>query len=348
MSQNYYNHIDIENEDEEEEDYIDMEVSSFTHFFPEKITFPSPQHAREFEFHMSFTNVDKDSTPSPADELFYKGKLLPLHLPPRLQMVEKLLKDSPSSSHFNKFSEVYGTPLGTNTVTTPATSTPFESCNISPVESCQVSRELKPEEYFGEQKGFILLGNYQKLSWSKKLKIKITKIKALFGKSACSDESADVSGTKIERGDLNKVTKKNQFGLIPSVVTKEVFGKENEVKEENICHRRSFSGAFKRRSLKTKASSSSSSASSSSSSSSSSLSVASSNSSSLNELLLKRSSSANSEIETSLIQGAIAHCKQSQQTIRSRKTLSEVGCHSFPSRLIAFDDQASEIGLCRG
>jgi len=37
----------------------------------------SPPYNREFEFQMS----EKESSTSPADDLFYKGKLLPLHLP---------------------------------------------------------------------------------------------------------------------------------------------------------------------------------------------------------------------------------------------------------------------------
>ncbi|KAK9741450.1 hypothetical protein RND81_03G106900 [Saponaria officinalis] len=350
MAVDYYKLNDNQNDDElmeDEEDYIDMEVSSLTHFFPNNKTFPSPQHAQEFAFHLSSINVDKDSTPSPADELFYKGKLLPLHLPPRLQMVEKLLLDSPSSLHFNKLREAYGTPLGTMTTTTPTTGTPFESCNISPVDSGQVSRELCPEEYFreysngDETKGFILSRNHQRSSsWSKKIK---SKIKSFFGKSGFSDESADDLQSK---GQTNQT---NHEATVTKKISKERLRKKNEVKEEIVCHRRSFSGAFKRRSSTTKLSSSSSSESSSSSSSTStSSSISSNNSSSLSELLLKRSSSANSEIETSLIQGAIAHCKQSQQTDRSQKTLSEVGCHSLPSKFDEFDDQKSTTELCGG
>ncbi|CAN5974942.1 unnamed protein product, partial [Sphagnum jensenii] len=51
--------------------------------------------SREFEFDMGSApeaaaeGGDEDGI-SPADELFYKGQLLPLHLRPRLQMVEKL------------------------------------------------------------------------------------------------------------------------------------------------------------------------------------------------------------------------------------------------------------------
>ncbi|KAH0995638.1 hypothetical protein GBA52_019502 [Prunus armeniaca] len=75
-----------------DEDYIDMEVSSSSNFFCYSIG--SPPQTREFEFQMSSISQDKETTTSPADELFYKGKLLPLHLPPRLQMVQKILQSS--------------------------------------------------------------------------------------------------------------------------------------------------------------------------------------------------------------------------------------------------------------
>ncbi|KNA22811.1 hypothetical protein SOVF_030610 [Spinacia oleracea] len=356
-----YNHnehkVDVkeEEDDDDEEDYIDMEVSSFAHFFSLSTNNPlsSPQHAREFEFQMSSSmNVERESTTSPADELFYMGKLLPLHLPPRLQMVEKLLQDS-TPKNFNEF---YSTPLGTNTATTPITSTtPFESCNISPVESCQVSRELNPEEYFREDDCFQKGDNCVKKSWTKKLK---TKIKSLFGKSdefSASSSSCSTAKSKEESSSLEKESKKIPCKRIQQVVSQDRFDRENDDKEGKICHRRSFSGAFKRRSsTATKLSSShspgsSSTSSSSSSSSSSSLSTSTSNhSNGVKDFpLLKRSSSVKSEIETSLIQGAIAHCKQSsQQAIQSRKTLSEIGCYSFPSsRFAVLDDQTS---LCRG
>uniref|UniRef100_A0A0D9WC58 Membrane-associated kinase regulator 4 n=1 Tax=Leersia perrieri TaxID=77586 RepID=A0A0D9WC58_9ORYZ len=67
-----------------QEDYIDMDLT------PTTTTPSSPRRAgRDFEFRSSSAAVFA----SPADELFYKGNLLPLHLPPRLQLVQKLLHD---------------------------------------------------------------------------------------------------------------------------------------------------------------------------------------------------------------------------------------------------------------
>ncbi|RID41336.1 hypothetical protein BRARA_J01308 [Brassica rapa] len=119
-----------------EDDYIDMEVTSFTNLF---------------EFQMShLCPLEIDKTTFPADELFYKGKLLPLHLPPRLLM---------------------HTFIATGTFTTPVTSnTPFESCTVSPADSCQVSKEPNPKDYFLEYSSSVE-EDEKKKSWSKKLRL---------------------------------------------------------------------------------------------------------------------------------------------------------------------------------
>lgn len=74
-----------------QEDYIDMDLTP-----------SSPQCSLlEFEFQSASTGAGASkhsrataaAYASPADELFYRGKLLPLHLPPRLQLVQKLLQE---------------------------------------------------------------------------------------------------------------------------------------------------------------------------------------------------------------------------------------------------------------
>ncbi|MCL7036205.1 hypothetical protein MKW94_020063 [Papaver nudicaule] len=63
----------------------------------------SPSHSfsssssSDFEFTISLSPLKSSSNLCPADELFYKGQLLPLHLSPRLSMVRTLLL-SPNSS----------------------------------------------------------------------------------------------------------------------------------------------------------------------------------------------------------------------------------------------------------
>ncbi|KVI09755.1 probable membrane-associated kinase regulator 4 [Cynara cardunculus var. scolymus] len=299
---------DVEKEEEEEDDYIDMEVSAFKSLF-------CHSNPSEFEFQMFSSSLDRElTTTSPADELFYKGKLLPLHLPPRLQMVEKLLQDK----NMDTFDEFFSTPLAASPYATPAASTPFGSCNVSPLSSCQVSRELNPEDYFLDS-----TAENPKKSWTRKLnltkqssigsKLKASRdyLKSFFGKSSGSDESR------------NKMTRTS--------------GKKKEKLDGNhngLRHRRSFSGAIKRFST-TNASCGPS------------LFSNSSNSNSSNELQVHhRSITTSSDIENQ-IQSAIAHCKRSQQQLHSRKTISDMGFCSLAASRIACDDKERQV-LCRG
>ncbi|KAJ8759884.1 hypothetical protein K2173_009985 [Erythroxylum novogranatense] len=357
--------------DHAEEEYIDMEVSSYSNFMCRSIS--SPPHQREFEFQMSSNSLEKQySTTSPADELFYKGKLLPLHLPPRLQMVEKLLESSNYGYNERKdaYEEFYGTPSMTTAATPTTRSTPFESCNVSPAESCHVSRELNPEEYFFEYnstESSDFTGENTKKPWSRKLniikqsssigsKLKASRayLKSLFGRSGCSADSCAAATKVADEGTVSrakesmnrhvKAGKKNPFGQIQrekyqlSTNASQKLSKETEDGSGRL-HRRSFSMSIKRHSITKLSLSSSSSGSSSSSSSSSTNSIRS------TELpFLKRSSSTNSEIENP-IQGAIAHCKQSQQLSQARKTASELGFYSFSTSKI--ENQERSV-LCRG
>ena len=360
--------------DHADDDYIDMEVSSFSSLLCHSVS--SPPHPREFEFQMSSISQEREPTTSPADELFYKGKLLPLHLPPRLQMVEKLLQNSNAPACDTRkdiFEEFYSTPLATTATTTPISSTtPFESCNVSPSESCRVSRELNPDEYFSEYSTEVLSGfigdQNPKKSWTKKLKhsslglkLKASRayLKSLFSKSGCSHESCTAATKAADEGSVSKAKecmdkyveakKINPFGQIhkdkcstSSSIIRST-DKEKNADENGVGHhRRSFSVVIKRHSTK-KSSSSSNSLSSGSSSSSSS-----SNSNGFHELqFLKRCSSSSSDIEIS-IQGAIAHCKQSQQRFHSRKTVSEVGFYSLSTSRISVREDQERPDLCRG
>ncbi|KAK9127176.1 hypothetical protein Syun_015973 [Stephania yunnanensis] len=307
-------------------------------------------------------------------------------------MVQKLLHNSSSS-----------TTSEDDHTFTPFTSfsTPLDhSCNISPSDSCRVSRELCPADYFFDcstttHHDDVLLTNNNNnnsitsstcssgstKSWSKKLKLikqsssigsklKASRayLKSLFGKSSsgCADEGTTSAVSKAKEC-LNKYTKgaaaakkkKNPFGQIyrESICRHQIEDCEREKMSEDIGvggggHRRSFSGAIiKRCSATNKSPFSTSSSSNSSGSSSFSLSNANSSSSSgFHDLhLLKRSSSDSSEIESS-IQGAIAHCKKSQQLFnKGRKTLSsEVGICSLSASMVAACEDQERPPLCRG
>ncbi|KAI3520202.1 hypothetical protein L1887_09474 [Cichorium endivia] len=289
-----------------DEEFIDMEVCS-----------SSPSKSREFEFQKDGGGLMNNA--SPADELFYKGKLLPLHLPPRVQMVKSLLQNAKEEQEeFITFS----TPM-------------VQSCNISPSESCRVSTELTPDEYFfdwsTELTGFI--GDHIHIHpkkynspWSKKLrltqKLRASRnyLKSLFNKSGCGSDGKNPSELQpvIEQDPDRhfltkylKVNKKTGFGQKSKYPTlgNVLKGIEDRGNEDGFDssggHRKSFSGAIKRKCSPSSTSSSSSGSSSSSSSFNYSNGV---------YELCKRNSSADSEIEGS-IEAAIDHCKKSQQVL---------------------------------
>ncbi|KAG8365816.1 hypothetical protein BUALT_Bualt17G0011200 [Buddleja alternifolia] len=251
----------------EGEDYINMEVDSFAIF---------SHSTKEFEFQSFSSSSDRDNntcntTSSPADDLFYMGKLLPL-----LQMPNKTLQKE----------ESFNTPLFTPTGT--AYTTPFESCNISPSESCQVSRELNPDEFFRNYPSLLL---QEKQSWTKKLKL-INKssnscsnkfkwaayLKSLFTKSKTVSDQTQLQ-VPVPKAKAKQCGHDKPFGHIKY---------NNQTPSVGHAHRRSFSGAFKTLSIKTKFASNPTPAN------------------------LKRSSSSSSELENP-IQAAIAHCKRTNE-----------------------------------
>lgn len=342
-----------------DEDYIDMELSSSSS--------SSPQ-SREFEFQkMSLTCNDRETTTFPADELFYKGKLLPLLLPPRRQMVQNLLHTTSTTTTFDITNESFcSTAPCTNTVNTP-----LDSCNISPSESCRVSCELNPDDYFfewsTELSSFINNHNHihnhfpTKKPWSKKLKLikqsilaqklKASRayLKSLFTKSACSDESCAKANCNNGESSSNylKIGKEKKlligralYPTIATIINNIDKGTDDNSNNNNNVQRRSFSGAIKRHSPAKCMSSSSSNSSSAASSSSSSFSL---NSNGFHELHFLRRSSSATEIEGS-IEAAIAHCKKSQQILDSRNQLGI--CSLSESRIADEEQDQKGPGLC--
>lgn len=140
-----------------DDDYIDMEVGSAKFWEAVSRTKLNMKRAesREFEFDMSGINAqawkELESIVSPADELFYKGQLLPLHLPPRIQMVEKLLSSEILGIRTEDTKNISGTNSSEQRENSAEESaffsTPYESCDVTPYDSCEVSQELKPDMY---------------------------------------------------------------------------------------------------------------------------------------------------------------------------------------------------------
>ncbi|KAG8068399.1 hypothetical protein GUJ93_ZPchr0005g15309 [Zizania palustris] len=354
----------------QEEGYIDVDLSSAS-------------AVGEFEFHMSapLDRWGKESLASPADELFYKGKLLPLHLPPRIQMVEELFGGRAVAAGSCRGRRV----LGINT----APATPCESCTASPANSCYASGELNVEEYFQEYAVSLAdaaAAACEKKPWSWKLKfmrqlnlglkLKESKayIKTIFSTKAgsSSDDKDDVNlGARAKElshgvhGDHHRAWRRNPFGQIrrnryiasQSITASAGGGRGSQDgrrdKEREHGHRRSFSSVSVHYSSSNKTSpapppscsSSSSSSPSSSSKSSTSSSMRSSSESDGAGPALQRNSSASSEVENP-IQGLIAYCKKSQQLASVRKSASDAGFRfllSAASKIAAESEGLEEL-----
>lgn len=326
----------LHSNDQEDEDYIEMEVSSHSDRF---VSVMSSTHPLDFEFQMFSSSFKSAATISSADELFYKGTLLPLHLPPRLQMVRKMLQNS-KSYDTNTFEELFSMSSANKT---PA--------NSAPSESWKASRELNPQEYHtelsAEMSGFVL--GKTKKSWTRKLKLvkqaslssklkfSHAYFKSLFAKPGCADESSD---------DLREhnhiIVAKNPFrkilteGCQMQPIAKSFANETSSDNGASSQHRRSFSGVIKWFST------------SKSSTSFGSFYKSSSLSASEKCHTLQphnRSSSTNPDIENS-IQGAIAHCRSSQQQLHSRNCGTDMGFFSSSASRIVNEDHKRE--LCRG
>jgi hypothetical protein len=356
----------------EEEDYIDMDLS-FT-----------AAGAGEFEFHHMSAPLEvsgRSGQPpllplaSPADELFYKGKLLPLHLPPRVQMVEDLLLDNHCGTRGR----------GRHLAVSTAPATPCErSRGASPANSCFVSGELNVEEFFRDYEAGLAHADDasaaaagEKRPWSRRLRfvtrqlslgrqIKASKayLRTMFAttKPAGNADDKNVLAAKdlshSSHGGHLRAWRKNPFGQIRSnrcIAEKSSGGDGGHAGG----HRRSFSSVIVRYSASNKTSpapapsSCSSTSSSTKSSTSTSSSVrSSSGSDGAGAPVLRRSSSASSEAENP-IQGLIAYCKKSQQLASVRKSASDTGFRflssSAASKVAAESEGLDElIEICRG
>lgn len=339
-------------QEEEEEDYIDMDLGPAA-------------GAREFEFMSAPLDRWGEPLASPADELFYKGKLLPLHLPPRIQMVEELL-DGRGRGGGSRGREVPGV------CTAPAT--PYESCNASPANSCYVSGELNVEEYFQEYAAGLALAGAASVAgerkpWSRKLrfmrqlnlglKLKASKaylLKTIFAaKQGNPDDKNDLGAARAAQEHAHghghghlRAWRRNPFGQIRSnrciashsagvagasarAAPGDPGAGRHKEREQQGHHRRSFSSVIVRYSSSNKTSPvpgalpSSSSSSCSSSSSSSASSSVRTSSESDGAGPALRRSSSASSEVENPIQGLIAYCKKSQQLASVRKSASDAG-----------------------
>ncbi|KAF8089011.1 hypothetical protein N665_0520s0009 [Sinapis alba] len=204
-----------------DDDYIDMEInlsssssssSQSSSFISFDVT-SSPPQSREFEFQMcSSALASGESTTFPADDLFYKGQLLPLLLPPRLQMVQKLLASSSSSSTAAK-----DTPISPGAAA-------FLPGRFS---SSEIEVRGQDEQRYNESKKI-----KPSSSITQKLKASRAYIRSLFSRPGCSDSSEIHPKLNFK----NSKSSKNKNPLI------------EKQESSPLSHRSSFSGVIQRHS----------------------------------------------------------------------------------------------------
>ncbi|MED6193833.1 hypothetical protein PIB30_023066 [Stylosanthes scabra] len=128
-----------------------LKDSSSTKSKSKSYTLPSsPSHSfsssssSDFEFTISISPRKSSAALCPADELFYKGQLLPLHLSPRISMVRTLLLSSPSSSSSAAARDSTGSTTSTNSSSSFASDLAlFPDCDSSRPSSVTDDDELK-------------------------------------------------------------------------------------------------------------------------------------------------------------------------------------------------------------
>ncbi|KAF3500954.1 hypothetical protein F2Q69_00039837 [Brassica cretica] len=95
-----------------------------------------PSSSSEFEFNISISPRKASSSLCPADELFYKGQLLPLQLSPRLSLVRTLCS---SSSDYTSSSSSAARDSTESSSSTDSTSS-FPLLHAPPLDCCDSSR----------------------------------------------------------------------------------------------------------------------------------------------------------------------------------------------------------------
>ncbi|MED6217147.1 hypothetical protein PIB30_015047 [Stylosanthes scabra] len=171
---------------------------------------PSPSHSfsssssssSDFEFTISISPRKSSTLLCPADELFYKGQLLPLHLSPRISMVRTLLLSSSSSAPRHS--------------TASTTSTSSSSSSSSFTNDCDSSR---PSSATDDENTFVNRHNNNAAFHCNKKPTTTTKyfsfsrFSSVFRKNRVETDETSVKKTgssakEVIRKYLNKVMKK--------------------------------------------------------------------------------------------------------------------------------------------
>lgn len=174
---------------------------------------PSPSHSfsssssSDFEFTVSLSPLKSSSTNlCPADDLFYKGQLLPLHLSPRLSMVRTLLRAS--SSRASSSSDTTTTASRDSTGSSTDSTASFSS-DLVLLPECDSSRPSSVAEDDDFKKlgghGFLTQaahGNgYHQIKKSKYFSF--SRLSSVFRKEPKGRESDNVAGASVKRMSLS-------------------------------------------------------------------------------------------------------------------------------------------------
>ncbi|KAM3755176.1 hypothetical protein ACB098_02G020600 [Castanea mollissima] len=160
---------------------------------------PSPSHSfsssssSDFEFTISLSPRKSSTTLCPADELFYKGQLLPLHLSPRLSMVRTLLLASSSTS---SSSDTTTTASRDSTGSSNDSHSSFNS-DLLLLAECDSSRPSSVTE----DDEFKRLHNPNNTQIKKPKYFSLSRFSSVFKKDPKSTRDADnnVSGSSVKR-----------------------------------------------------------------------------------------------------------------------------------------------------
>ncbi|XVF38173.1 hypothetical protein REPUB_Repub20aG0077600 [Reevesia pubescens] len=135
---------------------------------------PSPSHSfsssssSDFEFTISHSpHPTSSSTLCPADELFYKGQLLPLHLSPRLSMVRTLLLASSSTSSSSETSSATASRDSTGSSNESHSSFASDLVLLGDCDSSRPSSVTEDDEFKRLNNGNQIFSSYQQITKSK-------------------------------------------------------------------------------------------------------------------------------------------------------------------------------------
>ncbi|CAF1716158.1 hypothetical protein YC2023_113437 [Brassica napus] len=152
-----------------------------------------PSSSSEFEFNISISPRKSSSSLCPADELFYKGQLLPLQLSPRLSLVRTLCS---SSSDYTSSSSSAARDSTESSSSTDSTSS-FPLLHAPPLDCCDSSR---PSSVTDEEDVFF--------KQTKKSGFSLSRLSSVFKKDTKAVSAAAPSSVKRMSSTAKEVIRK--------------------------------------------------------------------------------------------------------------------------------------------